>query len=112
MKDLFFFIKPIRSSSTLRYYNIININHGLCFLSVHFKNTGVKRVPERDHWGHIQFRVNDDPEIGQLAAEYDPELSQSDPIICKVCRKLTKFCVTFDPECSMTPTDGSSPESR
>ena len=33
------------------------------------------------HWGQTHFRVNDDPEIGQLAAEYDPELGQSDLII-------------------------------
>ena len=53
-----------------------------------------------------QIRVNDDPEIGQLAEEYDPELGQSefgqlaeeyDPelgqseFVCQVCRKLNKF---------------------
>ena len=60
---------------------------------------------ERIHWGYTLFWVNDDPEISQLDAEYDPELSQSEPIICQVCRKLTKFRVTFDPELSMTPMD-------
>ena len=49
--------------------------------------------------------VNDDPEINQLDAEYDPELGQSDPIIRQVCRKLTKLWVTVDPELSMTLTD-------
>ena len=29
--------------------------------------------------GHIPFRVNDDSGVGQLAAEYDSELDQSDP---------------------------------
>ena len=29
------------------------------------------------------FRVSDDPEINQLDAKYDPELGQSDPIICQ-----------------------------
>ena len=30
------------------------------------------------HRGQTQFRVNDDQEVGQLEAEYDPELGQSD----------------------------------
>ena len=59
--------------------------------------------PERVHWGQTPFRVNDDPEISQLDAECDPELGQSDPIICQVCRKLTKFRVIFDPEWSLGP---------
>ena len=29
------------------------------------------------HWGQTPFRVNDDREISQLDAEYDPELGQS-----------------------------------
>ena len=41
--------------------------------------------------GQTPFRVNDDPEISQPDAEYDPELGQSDPIICQVCGKLTDF---------------------
>ena len=71
----------------------------------HSKSTRVKCHPERVHWGHTQFRVNDDPEIGQLAPEYDPELGQSYFIICQICRKLTKFWVTFDPELGPTPMD-------
>ena len=39
------------------------------------------------------------------SVNYDPELGQSDPIIWQVCRKLTKFLVTFDPERSMTQMD-------
>ena len=64
------------------------------------KKARVKRDPERVHWGHTQFWVNDDSEFGQLAAAYDPELGQSDTIICQACRKLTKFWFTFDTELS------------
>ena len=38
---------------------------------------------KRVHWGQTPFRVNDDPEISQLDAKYDPELGQSDPVICQ-----------------------------
>ena len=69
------------------------------------KNTGSEFDPERVHWGQTQFRVNDDPEISQLDAGYDPELGQSDPITCQVCRKLTNFRVIFDPEWSLAPMD-------
>ena len=41
----------------------------------------------------------------QFAAEYDQELSHSDLIICQVCKKLTKFRVTFDPELGPSPID-------
>ena len=58
-------------------------------LRPHSKNIRVKHDPERVHWGQTLFRVNDDPEISQPDAEYDPELGQSDPIICQVCGKLT-----------------------
>ena len=71
----------------------------------HFKNIGVKLDPERVHWGQTPFRVNDDPEIGQLDAEYNQELGQSDPITCEICRKLIKFRVTLDLELSMSPMD-------
>ena len=61
--------------------------------------------PERVHWGQTPFRVNDDPEISQLDTECDPELGQSDPIICQVCRNLANFRVIFDPEWSLAPMD-------
>ena len=67
------------------------------------KNTGVKLDPEMVHWGQIPFRGNDDLQTSQLDSNYDPELGQSDPIISQVCRKLTKFGVTFEPE--PTPMD-------
>ena len=38
---------------------------------------------KRVHWGQTPFRVNDDPEISKLDEKYDPELGQSDPIICQ-----------------------------
>ena len=44
-----------------------------------------------------------DPEISQPDAEYDPELGQSDPIICQVCGKLTDFRVILDPEWNFDP---------
>ena len=47
--------------------------------------------------GQTQFRVNDGPEIGQHAMEYDPELGKSDLIIRQDCTKLTNSWVTFDP---------------
>ena len=43
----------------------------------------------------LNIRVNNDPEFGQIAAEYDPELGQSDLIICLVCKKLTKYWINF-----------------
>ena len=69
------------------------------------KTPGSEIDAERVHWGQTPFRVNDDPEISQLGAECDPELGQSDPIICQVCRKLTNFRVIFDPEWSLAPMD-------
>ena len=70
-------------------------------VSIHSKNIRVKHDPERVHWGQTLFQVNDDPEISQPDAEYDPELGQSDPIICQVCGKLTDFRVILDPEWSL-----------
>ena len=74
---------------------------------LHAKNTGPGSAwPIKGSiWGQTPFRVNNDPEISQLDAEYDPELGQSDPIIGQVCRKLTKFRVTFDTEQSITQMD-------
>ena len=77
----------------------------LAILKTHSKNTWVKLDPERVHWGQTPFRVNDDPEISQPDAEYDPELGQSDPIICQIRRKLTDFRVILDPEWSLAPMD-------
>ena len=71
----------------------------------HSKNTGVKTWPGKGPWGQTPFQVNDDPEISQLDEEYDPELDQSDPIVCQVCRKLTDFWVIVDPEWSLAPMD-------
>ena len=45
-------------------------------------------------WGQTPFRVNGDPGI-----------SQSDPIICQFCGKLTDFRVILDPEWSLAPMD-------
>ena len=59
----------------------------------------VKRDPEMVN-AVIQFWVKDDPEIGQLASEL---WSRSGWIwffffFFQICRKLTKFSLTFDPE--------------
>ena len=55
------------------------------------RTPGSEIDPERVHWGQTPFRVNDDLENSKLDTECDPELGQSDPIICQVCRKLTNF---------------------
>ena len=83
------------------------MGHSMKMRVVHSKNSGSSNLTcmERVHWGQTPFRVNDDPEISRLDAEYDRELDQSDPIIFQVCRQLTKPRVTFDPELSMTPMD-------
>ena len=52
-------------------------------IDVHSKNTRVSVTRKRVHWGQTPFRVKDDPEISQLDAKYDPDLGQSDPIICQ-----------------------------
>ena len=85
------------------YTLLILYNHRFHIHSI--KRAGVKLDPERVHWGQIPFRVNGDREISQLDAEYDPELGQSDPVICQVCRMLTHFSVIFGPEWSLAPMD-------
>ena len=71
----------------------------------HSKNTGyVKLDPERVNGVKVPPGQR---WPGNLATwrECDPMLGQSDLIICKVCRKLTKFRVIVDPERNMTPMD-------
>ena len=86
-------------------YRLINEIDKICTYMYTLKTPGSEIDPERVHWGQTPFRVNDDPEISQLDAESDPELGQSDPIICQVCRKLTNFRVICDPEWSLAPMD-------
>ena len=81
-------------------------NWCIYLLQVSKKKNGVKNLTRKgSHWGRAPFRVGDDPEIGQLDAKYDPELGQSDPLVCQVCRKLTDFRVVVDPEWSLAPMD-------
>ena len=64
--------------------------------NLHSKNTGLNLTrPERAHWGQTPFRVNDDTEIGQVDAEYDPELGQSDPIILSSLQKADQILGHF-----------------
>ena len=72
---------------------------------IHSKTPGSNlTMQERVNWGQTPFRIKSmNRKSVNLMAEYDPEMGQSDPFICQVCRKLTKFWVTFDPELSMTP---------
>ena len=56
---------------------------------IHSKIPGSEIDPERVHWGQTPFRIKGDPEISQLGTECDPEVGQSDPICCQVCRNLT-----------------------
>ena len=55
----------------LIHHNYTDINDSIIAI-LHSKNTRVKLDPERVHWGQTPFRVNDDPEISQPDAEYDP----------------------------------------
>ena len=52
------------------------------------KTSGVRLDPERVNWSQTPFRVNDDPEISQLDAEYDAELGQSFYAFCKTLHCL------------------------
>ena len=58
---------------------------------------------KRVHWGQAPFRVNDDPEISQLDAEYDPELGQSDPIILSSLQKADQIPGHFWPGTEYDP---------
>ena len=68
---------------------------------LHSENTGVKTWPGKGPLGPNSIPGQRWPGISQLDAEYDPELAQSDPIVCQVCRKLTDFRVIVDPEWSL-----------
>ena len=57
------------------------------------------------HWDQTQFWVKDDPDIDNIAAEYDPELGQSEAHYLSHLQKLTKFWVTFDLELGPIPMD-------
>ena len=83
--------------AVMEKYNIEIIQNMWAPCAYTLKTRGSEIDPERVHWGHTPFRVNDDSEISQLDAECDPELGQSDSISCQVCRKLTNFRVIFGP---------------
>ena len=72
---------------------------------IHSKNTRVRNWPGKGPLGPNSIPGQRSPGISQLDAECDPELGQSDPIICQVCRELTNFRVIFDPEWSLAPMD-------
>ena len=80
------------------FFSLVFVTPTLLLNSYTLKTPGSEIDPERVHWGQTPCRVKDDPEISQLDAECDPELDQSDPISCQVCRKLTNFRVIFDSE--------------
>ena len=90
----------------------VGSDHPFLYVYLHYqlgpftlKTPGSEIDSERVHWGQTPFQVNAHPEISQLDTECDPELGQSDPIICQVCRKLTNFRVIFNPEWSLAPMD-------
>ena len=60
----------------------------------------------RVHWGQTPFRVNDDPKVSQLDAEYNLELGQSDPIVIlqKADQSLGHFWsgTEYDPQWTNT----------
>ena len=92
-----------RLCHALEYITVLNFL--TVFVIILYVGNHVKLDPERVHWGKTPFRVNDDREIRQPDAKYDPEFGQSDPIICQVCGKLTNFRVILDPEWSLAPMD-------
>ena len=58
----------------------------------------------------LRVRLNNEPTMTQKSVnlpawEYDPELSQSDLVMCQACRKLIKFWVGVDPELGPTTMD-------
>ena len=62
------------------------------------RTSGSEIDPEMVCWGQTPIRVNDDPEISQLDAECDPELGQSDPIICSHYTLRLYFVFFFWPK--------------
>ena len=50
------------------------------------KITVVKPDPERIHWGQTPFRVEDDPEVGQLSADLTNQWGQIDPALGHIPR--------------------------
>ena len=76
-------------------------------LIVHSQNTQASATRKRILWSlsHTQFRVNSDPELGQLSAD----LTNIRVILTQLWvifrDKLTDFRVIIDPEWSLTPVD-------
>ena len=63
--------------------NYVGWSYCFAFETFTLKHPG-QRDPEKGSiGGQTPFRVNNDPEISQLDPKYDPELGQSDPIICQ-----------------------------
>ena len=73
-----------------RQMNLCNIRY-MPITIYTLKTPGSKPDPEMGHWGQTPFRVNDDPDISQHDAEYDPELGQFYPIVCQVSKKADRF---------------------
>ena len=40
-----------------------------CIINLHSKNTRVSVTRKKVHWAQTPFRVNDDPEVGQLSTD-------------------------------------------
>ena len=92
--------KQQKKNNTKKEKKIIKLKH-IRILYTLLKHPG-QRDPQKGPLGPTPFRVNEDPEISQLDAKYDPDLGQSDPIICQFA---TDFRVIVDPEWSLAPMD-------
>ena len=69
------------------------------------KHPGQLRYSEKVHWGQTPFRVKDDPEIGQLSADWTNNGVRLTNLWVTFRVKLTDFRVIVDPEWSLAPMD-------
>ena len=68
-------------------------------------NTRVSVTRKRVHWGQTPFRVNNDPEIGQLSADLTNNGVRLTQLWVIFHVKLTDFRIIVDPEWSLAPMD-------
>ena len=80
IKELYESLKFRFQEAFLETWVCMSWCHSVTTLHIHSKHTRVSVTRKRVHWGQTLFRVTDAPEISQLDAKYDLELSQSDPM--------------------------------
>ena len=79
--------------------------HPVPLAQVHSKNTRVSVTRKGVHWGHTPFRVNSDPECGQLSADLINKGVRLTQLWVIFRVKLTDFRVIVDPEWILAPMD-------